>query len=397
MFTNGALKQLIAMEEKKPDHGQLVTSAYDTDEFFVPAPFEWQLGLLFVGVLNTNHERVLVFMYVGAVDDNRLCVTIDHTPIPLSITTVSLQQAICKFSKSYNRRANRELMYVPTLLITRQGMLPVIPLLADQVATCFDKGGSFKSVRDLFHMYDEQTAPMEKTRNCLFKDWLRAALLSGNDDNSRSQLEIAPAIPAQFTLDQSTMIYSDVGEAFHQGDEDNTFGKLVAEGIRNTFSPAFNPTGPPAEEDDVGPDKGRVQHPPTTITPLGGSTNPATTPATAPAPAPATLPTTTNATQFPATTPVAPTSITPSTTQPEESKVQVLGTRQRVIAFDPTLEQQQGVGNGPLNGQQQGVGNENNNLAPSFSHGSLFASTIPPFHPRQHPQGQLQDREPAHR
>jgi hypothetical protein len=88
MFTNGALKQLIALEEKKPDHGQLITSAYDTDEFFVPAPFEWQLGSFFVGVLNTNHERVSVFMHVGAVDDNRLCVTIDHAPIPLSFTMV---------------------------------------------------------------------------------------------------------------------------------------------------------------------------------------------------------------------------------------------------------------------------------------------------------------------
>jgi hypothetical protein len=71
MCINGALKQLIALEEKKPDHGQLITLAYDTGKFFVPAPFEWQLGLLFVGVLNTNHERVSVFMYVGAVDDNR--------------------------------------------------------------------------------------------------------------------------------------------------------------------------------------------------------------------------------------------------------------------------------------------------------------------------------------
>jgi hypothetical protein len=268
-------------------------------------------------------------------------------------------------------------MNVPTSLITRQGMLPVIPLWADQVATCFDEGGSFKSVCDLFHLYDKQTAPMGKTRNRLFKDWLRAALVSGNDDNSRSQLVIAPAIPAQFTLDQSTTIYSDVGEAFHQGNENNTFGKLVAEGIRNTFSPAFNPTGPPAEEDDVGPDEGRAlnptrppaeednvgpdegpaHHPPTTITPPEGNTNPATTPATTPAPA--TLPTTTNATQFPATTPAAPTAptaITPSTTQPEESKVQVLGTRQRAIAFKPTLEQQHGVGNSPLNGQQHRVG-----------------------------------------
>jgi hypothetical protein len=241
MFTNGALKQLITLEEEKPGHGQLITSAYGTKEFFVPAPFKWQLGSLFVGVLNTNHEQVSVFMYVGAVDDNRLCVTIDHAPIPLSFNTVSLQQIICKFSKSYNSRANRELMYVPKSLITRQGMLPVIPLWADQVADSFDEGGSFKSVCDLFHLYDKQTAPMEKTRNRLFKDWLRAALVSGNDDNSRSQLEIAPAIPAHFTLDQSTTIYSEVGEAFHQGDEDNTFGKLVAEGIRNTFSPAFNP------------------------------------------------------------------------------------------------------------------------------------------------------------
>jgi hypothetical protein len=62
-------------------------------------------------------------------------------------------------------------------------MLPVIPLWADQVATCFDEGGSFKSVRDLLHLYDKQTAPMEKTRNRFFKDWLRAALVSGNDDN----------------------------------------------------------------------------------------------------------------------------------------------------------------------------------------------------------------------
>jgi hypothetical protein len=84
-------------------------------------------------------------------------------------------------------------------------------------------------VRDLFHLYDKQTAQMENPQNRLVKDWLRAALVSGNDDNSRSQLEIAPTIPAQFTLYQSTTIYSDVGEAFHQGDEDNTFGKLVAE------------------------------------------------------------------------------------------------------------------------------------------------------------------------
>jgi hypothetical protein len=191
-------------------------------------------------------------------------------------------------------------MYVPTSLITRQGMLPVIPLRADQVSTCFDEGGSFKSVRDLFHLYDKQTAPMENNRDCLFKDWLRAALVSGNDDNSRRQMEIAPAILAQFALDQSTTIYSDAGEAFHQGDEDNTFRKLVAEGIWNTFSPAFNPTGPPdnvvpnegralnptrppAEGDDVGPDEGRAHHPPTTITPPEGNTNPATTPATAPA------------------------------------------------------------------------------------------------------------------
>jgi hypothetical protein len=89
MFTNGALKQLVTLEEKKPDHGQLITSAYDTDEFFVPAPLEWQLGSLFVGVLNTNHERVSVFIYVGAVDDNLLCVTIDHAPILLSLNTVS--------------------------------------------------------------------------------------------------------------------------------------------------------------------------------------------------------------------------------------------------------------------------------------------------------------------
>jgi hypothetical protein len=80
----------------------------------------------------------------------------------------------------------------------------------------------------------------------------------------------------------------------------------------------------PAEGDDVGPDEGRAHHPPTTITPPEGNTNPATTPATAPAPT--TLPTTTNATQFPATTPAAPTAITPSTTQPDESEVQVLGT-----------------------------------------------------------------------
>jgi hypothetical protein len=131
MFTNGTLKQLIAREEKKPDHGQLITFAYNTDEFFVPAPIKWQLGSLFVGVFNTNHERVSVFIYVGIVDDNRLYVTIDHAPIPLSFNTVSLQQTICKFSKSYNSRANRELMYVLTSLITRQGMLPVIPLLAD--------------------------------------------------------------------------------------------------------------------------------------------------------------------------------------------------------------------------------------------------------------------------
>jgi hypothetical protein len=188
MFTNGALKQLIALEEKKPSHGQLITSAYDIDEFFVPAPFEWQLRSLFVGVLNTNHERVSVFMYVGAVDANRLCVTINHAPIPLSFNTVSLQQTICKFSKSYNSRADRELMYVPTSLITRKGMLHAIPLRADQVATGFDKGGSFRSVRDLFHLYDKQIAPMENPRNRLFKDWLRAALVSGNDDNSRSQL-----------------------------------------------------------------------------------------------------------------------------------------------------------------------------------------------------------------
>jgi hypothetical protein len=207
MFTNGALKQLIALEEKKPGDGQLFTSAYDTDEFFVPAPFEWQLGSSFVGVLNTNHERVSVFMYVSAVDDNRLCVTINHTPIPLSFTMVSLQQAICKFSKSHNSRANRELIYVPTSLTTRQGMLPVILLQADQVATCFNEGGSFKRVRDLFHLYDKQTAPMGKTRNRLFKYWQRAALVSGNDDNSRSQLEIAPAILAHFTLDQTTTIY----------------------------------------------------------------------------------------------------------------------------------------------------------------------------------------------
>jgi hypothetical protein len=161
MFTNGALAQLIALEEKKPNHGQLITSAYDTDKFFVPAPFEWQLGSLFVGVLNTNHVRVSVFMYVGAVDDNRLCVTID---ILLSFDTVSLQQTIYKFLKSYNSRANKELMYVPTSLITRQGMLPVIPLRADQVATCFDQGGSFKSVRDLFRMQDKQTAPMENVK-----------------------------------------------------------------------------------------------------------------------------------------------------------------------------------------------------------------------------------------
>jgi hypothetical protein len=199
-------------------------------------------------------------------------------------------------------------------LITRQGILPVIPLRADQVATCFDEGGSFQSVRDLFQLYDKQTTPLKKTRNLLIKDWLRAALVSGNDHNSRIQLEIAPTIPAQFTLDQSNTIYSDVGEAFHQDDEDNTFEKLVAEGIRNTFSPAFNPTGPPddvgpkkgralnptrppAEGYDVGPDEGRVHHPPTTITPPEWNTNPATAPATAPAPA--TLPTTTNATQFP--------------------------------------------------------------------------------------------------
>jgi hypothetical protein len=106
------------------------------------------------------------------------------------------------------------------------------------------------------------------------------------------------------------------------------------------------PTGPPAEGDDVGPDEGRAHHPPTTITPPEGNTNPATTPATAPAPAP--LPTTTNATQFPATTPTAPTAITPSTKQHEESKVQVLGTHQRAIAFNPTLEQQHRVGNSPL-------------------------------------------------
>jgi hypothetical protein len=164
-------------------------------------------------------------------------------------------------------------------------------------------------------------------------------------------------------LDQSNTIYSDVREAFHQGDEDNTFGKLVAEGIRDTFSPALNPTGPPedvgpdegralnptgppAEEDNVGPDEGRVHHPPTTITPPEGNTNPATTPATAPAPA--TIPTTTNATQFPATTPAAPAAITPSTTQHEESEVQVLGTRQRAIAFSLTREQQHGVGDSPL-------------------------------------------------
>jgi hypothetical protein len=119
----------------------------------------------------------------------------------------------------------------------------------------------------------------------------------------------------------------------------------------------FNSTGPPAEEDDVGPDEGRAQHPPTTITPPGGNTNPATTPATTPAPAPATLLTTTNVTQFPATIPAAPMAITPSTTQPEESEVQVLSTRQRAIAFNPTLEQQHGIGNRPLNGQQQRVGN----------------------------------------
>jgi hypothetical protein len=209
-------------------------------------------------------------------------------------------------------------------------------------------------VRDLVQLYDKETAPLEKNRNRLFKDWLRAALVSGNDDNSRSQLEITPTIPAQFTLDQSNTIYSDVGEAFHQGDEDNTF---------NTFSPAFNPTGPPdnvvpnqgralnptrppAEGDDAGPDECRAHPPPTTITPPEGNTNPATTPATAPTPAP--LPTTTNATQFPATAPAAPTTVTLSTTQHEESEVQVLATRQRAIAFNPKLDQQHGVGNSPL-------------------------------------------------
>jgi hypothetical protein len=154
------------------------------------------------------------------------------------------------------------------------------------------------------------------------------------------------------------MIYSDVGEAFHQGDEDNTFGKMVTEGIRNTFSPVFNPTGPPdnvgpnegralnptrppAEGDDVGPDEGRVHHPPTKIRPPERNKHHTTIPATAPVPA--TLPTTTNVTQFPATTPAAPTTVTPSTTQHEESEVQALGTRQRAIAFNPTLEQQHGV------------------------------------------------------
>jgi hypothetical protein len=85
MFTNRALKQLIALEEKKPNHGQFITSAYNTDKFYGSSD-------RFVGVLNTNYEQVSVFMYVGAVDDNRLCVTINHAPIPLSFTTVSLQQ-----------------------------------------------------------------------------------------------------------------------------------------------------------------------------------------------------------------------------------------------------------------------------------------------------------------
>jgi hypothetical protein len=60
-------------------------------------------------------------------------------------------------------------MYVPTTLITRQGMLPVIPLRADQVATCFDEGGSFQSVRDLFQLYDKQTAPLEKPKTVYSK------------------------------------------------------------------------------------------------------------------------------------------------------------------------------------------------------------------------------------
>jgi hypothetical protein len=67
MFTNRALKQLIALEETKPDHGLLITSKYDKDKSFHPhpAPFEWQLGALSVGVLKTAHGQVLVFMYVG--------------------------------------------------------------------------------------------------------------------------------------------------------------------------------------------------------------------------------------------------------------------------------------------------------------------------------------------
>ena len=332
MFTNGALKRLIALEEKKPDNGKLITSEYATDEFHVPVPFEWQLGSLFVGVLTNKKDKVSVFMYVGAVDDNRLCVTIEHAPIPLSFTSGSLQQGICKFSKNYNSRANRELLYVPTVLVTRQGMLPVIPLRADQVASCFDEeGGTFKSVRDLFHLYDKQSAPLEKTRNRLFRDWLRAALVSGNGDHSRSQLEVNPTTPTSFTLDQSGTIFNDISEAFHQGEEDNAFGKRIAEGIRNTLAPAFIPEGPPEEGEDVGPENGQPFHPPPTVPPPGGTTNPATT---------STPPTTTVPPRTTTTAPPthqAPATITPSGQTGEEPEVQVLGTRQRTLAFDPAL------------------------------------------------------------
>jgi hypothetical protein len=339
MFSNGALKQLITLEEKKLDHGQLITSVYEKDEFAVPLPFEWQLGSLFVGIIATTPDRVSVFMYVGAVDDNRLCVTIDHAPIPLNFNTGQLHQMLGKIAKLPNSMANREKMYVPTALIGRQGMLPIIPLRADQVATCFSEVGTFKSVRELFQLYDKQKNPLAKARNRLLHDWLRMALVSGNEDNTKSQFELEPTIPEHFNLAQSTTIYNDLHEAFTQGDEDQTFGKLVAEGISNTFSPAFHPEGTQEEGDDVGPGNGHPTLPPTTVT-QPGTTNPAT----APAPAPATTPTDTAQTiartQTPEqTTPTAP-ALAPSprpTQNIDDSEVQVLGTRQHL---DPALNRQ---------------------------------------------------------
>jgi hypothetical protein len=115
-------------------------------------------------------------------------------------------------------------------------MIKVVPIHPDQIVDFFDPDGTPRSVGTIAKVFEGK----KEVKHTLVRNWLRAAFVAKdlyNNADSTSQLQIKPELPEYFSVEQSSMFYTDLQIGF---------GTTVANGIGNCLHPSFIPE--PVEE-----------------------------------------------------------------------------------------------------------------------------------------------------